>query len=147
MSANKDFFYITYITFISFHTRMWEAFIAGIPMMAARIHISIAMPIVILVALRPLCEWNLRRGSTIAKNRSPDNAVRVNTDTPIDKSLKNSDILQINSPQGHESTMKTADVKGTFKNMYKGFEMALWNIPHYFEQGKINTWKDLLWKV
>lgn len=92
---------------------MCDAFIAGMPIIPARIHIITAMPIVILVALRPLCEWNFRRGSTIAKNLSPDKAVKVKTDTPIDKSLKNSDALQINSPQGHESWMKIAEVKGT----------------------------------
>lgn len=71
------------------------------------------MPIVIRVALRPLCEWNFRSGSQIAKNLSPDKAVNVKTDTPIDKSLKNSEILQINSPHGHESCMNIADVNGT----------------------------------
>lgn len=92
---------------------MWEAFIAGMPMMAARIHINKAMPIVILVALRPECELNLRSGSTIAKKRSPERAVRVNTETPIDKSLKNSESLQMSSPHGQLSCIKIAVVKGT----------------------------------
>lgn len=35
---------------------MCDALIAGIPMTPARIHIKMAMPIVIRVALRPLCE-------------------------------------------------------------------------------------------
>jgi hypothetical protein len=49
----------------------------------------------------------------MATNRSPESAVKVKTETPIDKSLKNSDILQINSPHGHESKIKIADVNGT----------------------------------
>lgn len=82
-------------------------------MRPARIHISNAIPIVIRVALLPLCEWNFRSGSTIAKNRSPERAVKVKTETPIDKSLKNSESLQMTSPHGHEGWIKMAEVKGT----------------------------------
>lgn len=60
------------------------------------------MIIVIRVARFPLCEWNFRSGSQIAKNLSPLKAVNVNTDTPIDRSLKYSDIIQRGSPHGHE---------------------------------------------
>lgn len=57
--------------------------------------------------------WSFLKGSTIAKNRSADKAVRVNTDTPIDISLMVSDNLQTASPQGQESTVYTVDVNGT----------------------------------
>lgn len=51
------------------------------------------------------CPWNLRSGSTIAKNRSLDKAVNVNTDTPIDTSFTNSDIVHIILPHGHDSNV------------------------------------------
>ena len=47
--------------------------------------------------------WSFRRGSTIAKNRSAESAVRVNTETPIDMSLAHSDTLQSNRPKGQDS--------------------------------------------
>lgn len=49
----------------------------------------------------------------MAKYRSPDNAVSVKTDTPIETSLKNSESVQSTLPQGHESTVYTVDVSGT----------------------------------
>lgn len=49
----------------------------------------------------------------LPKNRSPLKAVSVKTETPIDKSLKNSDALQMSSPQGHDGWMKIAVVNGT----------------------------------
>lgn len=52
-------------------------------------------------------------GSTMAKNRSADKAVKVKTDTPTDISLAVSETLQINSPHGHDSTVYTTEVKGT----------------------------------
>lgn len=99
---------------ILYLTLIWDAFIAGMPITPARIHMRTAIPIVILVARFPLCEWNFRSGSTIAKNRSPERAVSVKTETPIDKSLKNSEALHINSPHGHDGWMKIADVNGTW---------------------------------
>lgn len=123
---------------------MWDAFIAGMPITPARIHIITAIPIVILVALFPLCEWNLRKGSTIAKNRSPERAVRVNTETPIDRSLKNSDALQMNSPHGHDGCMKIADVNGTWWLRKTRFEIAANNQPthrrHNYEQISDSQW-------
>lgn len=77
-------------------------FIAGMPKHAASIHIHTAIKIVILVARFPLCEWNFRSGSTIAKKRSPLSAVNVNTDTPILKSLKYSDVTHNGNPHGQE---------------------------------------------
>jgi hypothetical protein len=41
----------------------------------------------------------------MAKNRSADNAVSVNTDTPMEISLAVSETLQIASPHGHDSTV------------------------------------------
>lgn len=57
--------------------------------------------------------WNFRNGSTIAKNRSLDKAVNVNTDTPIDTSFTNSDIVQIVLPHGHDSNVYISDTNGT----------------------------------
>lgn len=51
------------------------------------------------------CAWNLRSGSTMAKNRSLDKAVRVNTETPMDTSLTNSDIVHMVLPHGHDSSV------------------------------------------
>lgn len=51
------------------------------------------------------CAWNLRSGSTMAKNRSLDKAVNVNTETPIETSLTNSDIVQMVLPHGHDSNV------------------------------------------
>lgn len=84
---------------------MYDPRKAGMPRHAASIHIETAIIIVIRVARFPLWEWNLRNGSQIAKNLSPLNAVKVNTDTPIDKSLKYSDIIHSGSPHGHEFRM------------------------------------------
>lgn len=50
-----------------------------------------------------LLVWNFFKGSTIAKNRSADKAVRVKTDTPMETSLAVSDILQIVIPHGQVS--------------------------------------------
>ena len=49
----------------------------------------------------------------MAKNRSPDSAVSVNTDTPIETSLINSEKVQSSPPQGHESSVQMTDVSGT----------------------------------
>lgn len=81
---------------------MYDPRIAGMPKNAASIHIEMAIIIVIRVARFPLCEWNFLSGSQIAKNLSPLSAVNVNTETPIDRSLKYSDIIQSGSPHGHE---------------------------------------------
>jgi hypothetical protein len=78
---------------------------AGMPKHAASIQIETAITMVIRVARFPLCEWNFRSGSTIAKNLSPLSAVRVNTDTPMLRSLKNSDVTQSENPHGHELRM------------------------------------------
>lgn len=59
------------------------------------------------------CALNFLSGSTIAKNRSLDNAVNVKTDTPIDTSFTNSDIIHIDSPHGHEATVYTIETNGT----------------------------------
>lgn len=59
------------------------------------------------------CPWNFLNGSTMAKNRSLDSAVNVNTDTPIDTSFTNSDIVQIVLPHGHDSNVQTTDTNGT----------------------------------
>lgn len=61
--------------------------------------------------------WNLRSGFTIATNRSSDIATSVNTDTPVEKSFINSDILHMRVPQGHDSTVYTTDTNGTAVNM------------------------------
>lgn len=58
---------------------------------------------VILVALLPV---SFLIGSTIAKYLSADKAVKVNTDTPTDKSLMNSENLHTTNPYGHESTIQ-----------------------------------------
>lgn len=83
-------------------TLMCVPLIAGMPKHAASIQMETAITIVILVARFPLCEWNFRRGSTIAKKRSPLSAVNVNTDTPILKSLKYSDVTHSENPHGQE---------------------------------------------
>lgn len=75
---------------------------AGIANKPASIQIETAITIVIRVARFPLCEWNFLSGSTMAKNLSPLSAVRVNTDTPMLKSLKNSDVTHSVNPHGHE---------------------------------------------
>lgn len=49
----------------------------------------------------------------MAKNRSLDKAVNVNTDTPIDTSFTNSDIVQMVLPHGHDSNVYTSDTNGT----------------------------------
>lgn len=51
------------------------------------------------------CAWNFLNGSTMAKYRSPESAVSVKTETPIDTSLINSDNMQRKLPHGHESTV------------------------------------------
>lgn len=65
-------------------------------------HLPIMEIMVILVALLPV---SFLIGSTIAKYRSADKAVKVNTETPIDRSLINSENLHTTSPYGHESTI------------------------------------------
>lgn len=67
---------------------------------------------VTLVALLPV---SFRIGSTMAKQRSADNAVNVKTETPIERSLINSENLQTTTPYGHDSTVYTVDVNGTQK--------------------------------
>lgn len=52
-------------------------------------------------------------GSTIAKYRSADSAVSVNTDTPILTSFAASDTRQTVAPHGQDSTVYTMDVNGT----------------------------------
>lgn len=49
--------------------------------------------------------WNFRRGSTMAKNLSPDKAVRVKTETPILTSFVNSEMVHRSEPYGHESNV------------------------------------------
>lgn len=49
----------------------------------------------------------------MAKNRSLDRAVNVKTDTPIETSFINSDIVHIVLPHGHDSTVYTSDTNGT----------------------------------
>ena len=69
--------------------------------MPAKIQIETAIAIVIRVALfPPLCAVNFLKGSTMAKNLSPDNAVSVKTDTPMERSLKNSDNVHRYGPHG-----------------------------------------------
>jgi hypothetical protein len=53
----------------------------------------------------------------MAKYLSADRAVRVNTDTPMLRSLMNSENLQTNSPYGQDSIVYRVDVKGTQKRM------------------------------
>ena len=52
-------------------------------------------------------------GSTIAKKRSAERAVSVNTETPTEMSLAHSETLQSISPNGHESSTYTVNVNGT----------------------------------
>lgn len=59
------------------------------------------------------CAWNFRNGSTMAKNRSLDKAVNVNTETPMETSLTNSDIVQMVLPHGHDSSVYTNETNGT----------------------------------
>lgn len=61
--------------------------------------------------------WNLRRGFTMATNRSNDIATSVNTDTPVEKSFINSDIMHIRVPQGHDSTVYTTDTNDIIENV------------------------------
>lgn len=49
----------------------------------------------------------------MAKKRFAESAVSVNTDTPTEMSFAVSDILQINSPHGQDSTVYIIDVNGT----------------------------------
>lgn len=92
---------------------MYDPRRAGIPKHPARIQMEHAITIVMRVARFPLCEWNFLSGSTIAKNRSPLRAVSVNTETPIDRSLKNSEMMHSGSPHGHELWMYITLVSGT----------------------------------
>lgn len=52
-------------------------------------------------------------GSTIAKKRSADKAVRVKTETPIDTSFPTSDILHNIKPNGQESSTYAVLATGT----------------------------------
>lgn len=83
------------------------------PRHAASIHILTAIIIVMRVARLPLCEWNFRSGSTIATKRSPLSAVRVNTLTPMETSLKYSDRTHRSSPQGQLFKTYMTLVRGT----------------------------------
>lgn len=49
----------------------------------------------------------------MAQYRSADNAVNVNTETPIDMSLAHSVIRHSAAPHGHDSNVYTTDVSGT----------------------------------
>lgn len=53
----------------------------------------------------------------MAINRSNDIATSVNTDTPVEKSFINSDIIHIRVPHGHDSTVYTTDTNGTAVNI------------------------------
>lgn len=53
----------------------------------------------------------------MAINRSNDIATSVNTETPVEKSFINSDILHIREPHGHDSTVYTTDTNGTAVNI------------------------------
>lgn len=75
---------------------------AGIPIAIASPHTIEIIAIVICLARLPWYEWSFLSGLTIAKKRSPDRAVRVNTETPMDTSLKNSEVRQMTSPHSHE---------------------------------------------
>lgn len=60
---------------------------------------------------------NRRNGFTMATNRSSDMATNVNTDTPVEKSFINSDIIHTPVPQGQLSTVYTTDTNGTAVNI------------------------------
>lgn len=60
---------------------------------------------------------NRRKGFTIATKRSSDIATNVNTETPVEKSFINSDIIHIPVPHGHDSTVYTTDTNGTAVNI------------------------------
>lgn len=63
-----------------------------------------------------LCVWNFLNGSTIAKNLSALNAVSVKTDTPIERSLINSDAEHMVCPHGQESIAYTTATNGTLNS-------------------------------
>lgn len=56
---------------------------------------------------------SFRNGFTIAQYLSADNAVSVNTETPIDISFALSVIRHSAEPQGHDSKVYTSDANGT----------------------------------
>jgi len=56
---------------------------------------------------------SLRRGFTMAQYRSPDRAVSVNTDTPMDMSLKNSLMRHMFRSKGQLSCVYTIVATGT----------------------------------
>lgn len=60
----------------------------------------------------------------MAKKRSAERAVNVNTDTPMENSLPVSESLQMSSPHGHDSTVYTVDVKGTVVTITRRSAMA-----------------------
>lgn len=68
----------------------------------------------------------------MAKNRSLDKAVSVNTETPIDTSFTNSDIVQMVLPHGHDSKVYTTDTNGTDVTMTSKSANA--NDSMYLEQ-------------
>lgn len=57
--------------------------------------------------------WSFLMGSTMAKKRSAERAVRVKTDTPMEMSLAHSDTLHSIRPNGQESSTYTVKVNGT----------------------------------
>jgi len=65
---------------------------AGVASVMAKTHINSAVNIVNALSPSVIPAARLLKGFTIAQYRSALNAVRVNTDTPIDTSLAHSEI-------------------------------------------------------